>query len=179
MESLADRLNRVVDAAAIELRAISETVAASKPGPDKWSIKEILGHLIDSAANNHQRFVRAQQTKDFSFPGYDQDKWALWQGYQGRPWLQLVELWVSFNHHVAHVIGQIPASAANITCRIGSDEAVSLGFLVEDYLAHMQHHLKQIQERPLPTMPSVVPMISYEDGIAALEWLRKAFGFRE
>ena len=69
------------------------------------------------------------------------------QDYQARPWLHLIDFWVAYNHHLAHVIRQIPESAAPVPCRIGTDEAVTLGFLVEDYLAHLRHHLEQIRER--------------------------------
>ena len=147
LESIAAELSHVVDSAAVDLRTITDEVTASKPSADAWSVKEILGHLIDSAANNHQRFVRAQQAGAFSFPGYEQNHWVWSQAYQDRPWLQLIDFWVAYNHHLAHVIRQIPESAAHIPCRIGTDEAVTLGFLVEDYLAHLRHHLKQIQER--------------------------------
>ncbi len=145
--SIADELSRVVDPAAVELRTITNEVAASKPSADVWSVKEILGHLTDSAANNHQRFVRAQQAAAFSFPGYEQDHWVRSQAHQDRPWLQLIDFWVLYNQHLAHVIRQIPETAADIPCRIGTDEAVTLRFLVEDYVVHMRHHLKQIQAR--------------------------------
>jgi hypothetical protein len=147
VESVAEELSRVVDSAALELRTIPDDVAASKRSADAWSVKEILGHLIDSAANNHQRFVRAQQASTFSFPGYEQDHWVRSQDHQARPWLQLIDFWVLYNQHLAHVIRQIPDSAAHVPCRIGTDDAVTLGFLVEDYLAHLRHHLKQIHER--------------------------------
>lgn len=147
LPSIADELTSAVDLAAAELRTISDRVAASKPDPAVWSVKEIVGHLIDSAANNHQRFVRAQQAAEFSFPGYEQDAWVGSQDYQARPWLQLVELWVLYNHHLAHVIRRIPESAASVPCRIGANDVVTLSFLVEDYLDHLRHHLKQIQER--------------------------------
>lgn len=147
MESIAEELSRVVDAANVELRKITEKEASLKRGPAVWSVKEILGHLIDSAANNHQRFVRAQQVREFAFSGYEQDAWVKSQNYQARPWLQVVDFWVLYNQHLAHVIRQIPASAVDTPCRIGGDNSVSLRFLVEDYLAHLRHHLKQIQER--------------------------------
>src|SRR5688572_19401055 len=110
--SLADELTRVIDLAAVELRSIDEALAASKPGPGVWSVKEIVGHLVDSAANNHQRFVRAQQTREFSFPGYAQDTWVQSQDYQSRPWSELVDFWRLYNHHLGHVIRRTPDSAA-------------------------------------------------------------------
>ena len=64
-----------------------------------WTKKEILGHLIDSAAINHQRFVRAQFTDDLVFDGYVQDDWVKVQDYQNRDWRELVELWHGYNRH--------------------------------------------------------------------------------
>jgi hypothetical protein len=146
-ESLAHELIRLVDLAAPELRAIGDERAGSKPAADVWSVKQILGHLIDSASNNHQRFVRAQLASELSFPGYEQDAWVNSQDYQGSAWLPLIDLWVAYNHHLAHVIRQLPQAAANVPCRIGTDEAVTLGSLAHDYVAHLRHHLEQIQQR--------------------------------
>lgn len=150
LQSLADELARVIDIAGVELRAIDDSVAAAKRAPDVWSVKEIVGHLVDSAANNHQRFVRAQPGREFSFPGYEQDAWVQSQDYQNQSWPELVDLLVLYNHHLAHVIRRMPDSASAVPCRIGTNEAVSLAFLVEDYLVHLRHHLKQIQERRGP-----------------------------
>jgi hypothetical protein len=147
IQSVADELIRVVDEAAKGLRTLDERRAAAKPRPEVWSVKEILGHLIDSAANNHQRFVRAQQVAELAMPGYDQDHWVKSQGHQNRGWPELLEFWVSYNHHLSHVIRRIPESALAVPCRIGASEPVTLGFLVEDYAVHLRHHLKQIQER--------------------------------
>jgi len=149
LESLSTELTRVVDEAARELRRIDDAVAGAKLEPDVWSVKEILGHLIDSTANNHHRFVRAQLATELSFPGYEQNAWVLSQDYQGRPWSRLVDLWILYNDHLAHVIHRIPDAAANVACRIGTDEAVALSSLVEAYLAHVQHHLDQIQQRTI------------------------------
>jgi len=147
VQSIADELIRVVDQAATELRTLDEMLAASKRRPDVWSVKEIVGHLVDSATNNHQRFVRAQQAAELSLPGYDQDVWVRSQDHQSRSWLELLEFWVLYNHHLSHTIRRIPDSALNVQCRIGTNEAVTLHFLVEDYVVHLRHHLKQIKER--------------------------------
>lgn len=147
IHSIANELIRAVDDAAVELRSMSDAVAGTKPGPDVWSVKEILGHLVDSAANNHQRFVRAQHVREFAFPGYEQEAWVQSQGYQTKTWSELVDLWVLYNHHLAHVIRRIPDAAMVVSCRIGASQAVTLGFLVEDYLVHLRHHLQQIQDR--------------------------------
>jgi hypothetical protein len=146
-QRLADQLADVVNDAASRLRTIGETDAMAKARPDVWSIKEILGHLIDSAANSHQRFVRAQYTDDLTFPGYEQDAWVRLNGYQERSWLELIELWALYNRQLAHMIRRIPETALAVKCRIGSGEPVTLGFLMDDYLVHLQHHLQQIDEQ--------------------------------
>src|SRR5690349_9115925 len=104
LESLANELTRVVDEAAPQLRTIDDDAAGLKPKPDAWSAKQILGHLIDSATNNHHRFVRAQLSSELSFPGYEQDGWVRSQDYQARPWIHLVDFWILYNYHLAHVI---------------------------------------------------------------------------
>lgn len=146
-QQIADELTQAVGEAAPRLRKIDEGTAAFRVQPGKWSVKEIIGHLIDSATNNHQRFIRAQQTHEFAFPGYVQDEWVRSQGYQDRPWLELIDLWALYNRHLSHVIQRIPESALEAKCRIGTGEPVTLAFLIEDYLGHLHHHLAQIEER--------------------------------
>jgi len=146
-ESLADELIRVVDQSAPELRAIDGARAGSKPKPDVWSVKEILGHLIDSASNNHQRFVRAQLSAELTIPDYEQNRWVSSQDYQSRPWGELIDLWVHYNHHLAHVIRRIPDAAAGVPCRLGKNEPITLTALVQHYLGHVRHHLEQIEQR--------------------------------
>lgn len=145
MHALADELVRVVSEAASRLRALDADGAAARARPEAWSIKEIVGHLIDSAANNHQRFVRAQQTDELVFPEYDQDAWVRLQQYQARPWSELIEFWALYNRHLSDTIRAIPKGALGVTCRIGAGEPATLRALVEDYLVHLRHHLTQIE----------------------------------
>ncbi len=145
MRETAQQLRRIVDETAPRLASLPESEARKKPGPEKWSRKEILGHLVDSASNNHQRFVRAQLARRLEFPGYTQNEWNAVERYQDEPWANLVELWASYNRHLAHVIDGIPAEAAAHVCVIGDHaQPVTLEFLVEDYVRHLQHHLRQI-----------------------------------
>jgi hypothetical protein len=146
-ESLADELVRVVNQSASELRAIDEARAGSTLAPDVWSVKEILGHLIDSASNNHQRFVRAQLAGELTFPDYQQNGWVASQDYQTSPWSELIDLWALYNRHLAHVIRRIPDTAANVPCRLGTNEPITLTALVQHYLGHVRHHLEQIKQR--------------------------------
>jgi hypothetical protein len=93
-----------VDSSAARLLALSGAQAAEHPAPGKWSPKEIIGHLIDSASNNHGRFVRAQLQDDLIFDGYEQAEWVRVEAYQERKWVDLVRLWQAFNHHLANVM---------------------------------------------------------------------------
>lgn len=144
--NIADELLAAVDGAAERYRGVSDRQASGRAGTE-WSPKEVIGHLIDSAANNVQRFVRGQAQGALAFPDYDQDHWVRTQRYQTRDWESLVEFWRLFNHHLAHVIRSIPPAALATECRIGDGEAATLGFLVADYLTHLQHHLEQVDER--------------------------------
>jgi DinB superfamily len=134
----------VVETASESLRRMSDPEASLKSASDSWSKKEILGHLLDSAANNHHRFVRAQQVEELTFPAYEQEHWVNSQGYRERSWLELVDLWRLYNRHLAHVISLIPAEKLAVVCLIGTNEPVSLGYLVEDYLVHMRHHVQEL-----------------------------------
>lgn len=136
-------LTQVVDQALPRLRAISDEDSSARPVPGKWSKKEILGHLIDSAANNHQRFIRLQMVPELTMPGYDQVGWVKANGYQETSWFDVVTLWASYNLHLATVIKNIdPACAGHIWHHPEAD--YKLGFLIDDYVVHMLHHLVQI-----------------------------------
>ena len=82
------------------LATLPESVVSWRPSATAWSIKEIIGHLIDSAAHNHQRFVRAQSQADLVFPGYDQDDWVRAQAYNSAPWGPLVNVFPEFHGSV-------------------------------------------------------------------------------
>jgi len=137
-------LRRIVDETEPRLLNLSEVESEARPGSEKWSRKEVLGHLIDSASNNHQRFVRAQLLERLDFPGYAQAEWNRAQQYQSEAWENLVRLWAAYNRHLAHVMSAIPEAAAHNACQIGNGESVTLEFLVTDYVKHLEHHLVQI-----------------------------------
>jgi hypothetical protein len=147
VDTLASDLIAVVERAGVELRDVGDEAAALKPGPEVWSSKEIVGHLIDSASNNHHRFVRAQEGGPLVFPGYEQNGWVRIQGYQSQPWPELVDLWVLYNRHLAHVIRRTPAHALGILCQVGDTNGVALAVVLVDYVAHVKHHLREISRR--------------------------------
>jgi hypothetical protein len=141
---VAGDLLSVVEAASESLRRIGDQEASLRSAPGQWSKKEILGHLVDSAVNNHQRFVRAQEVDQLSFPAYTQEHWVRSQGYAECLWLDLVDLWRLYNRHLAHVISRIPEEKLVVICVIGSEKPVSLGYLVEDYVTHLRHHVQEL-----------------------------------
>lgn len=145
--SIAQALIANVDRAVPILRGMSESRAREPRAAGKWSPKQVIGHLIDSAANNHQRFVRAQQEDALTFPGYEQNHWVTSQGYQDADWPPLVALWTHLNLHLADVIARIPPSKYSVPCAIGGDAAVPLEALVVGYRNHLHHHMAQIRER--------------------------------
>ena len=153
-EFLDDFRSTIVSATA-RLRDIPEAQSGAKNSPDDWSAKETIGHLIDSAANNHQRFVRAQFTDDLVFPGYEQDPWVSSQNYQNEPWAEVIQLWSSYTLHLVHIASAIPEHlltkprsphtldqiAFNL---VDKNDSATLEYLIRDYLDHLRHHLKQI-----------------------------------
>ena len=144
MKELSDKLVRVVRSAESILLQVPEAESSKPVLSGGWSRKQVLGHLIDSASNNHQRFVRAALQTALDFPGYDQDGCVRVQAVEEADWTLLVSLWAGYNRYLAHVIAHLPVSKLETLCRIGSDEPVTLRFLAEDYLRHLLHHLGQI-----------------------------------
>ena len=147
LENIANELMTVVQAAVPRLTALSEAMVTHRPAPDRWTIKEVLGHLIDSAANNHQRFVRAQFVSELVFPKYEQNEWVQSQNYNAIEWPELIEFWRRYNLHLAHVMRNIDVKALGVPCKIGNYKPMTLQLLAEDYVAHLKHHLARIEER--------------------------------
>jgi hypothetical protein len=125
------------------LSAIPETDFSFKPGPEKWSKKETLGHLLDSAANNHQRFVRVQFEKE-PLIVYDQNAWNQYSYHQKMNSSALINMWSTYNKHLAELMTRIPQEHLQNKCQVGNSTYVTLAFLIEDYITHMEHHLRQI-----------------------------------
>ena len=150
---LSDYLS-TIEEAALRLRAVpAERAARLIDGG--WTAQQILGHLIDSAANNHQRFVRAQFTDHLDFPGYEQEQWVLAQRYETEAWSRLVDLWLAYNRHLAHVVAAIaPEDLSRPRTRHSLDriawqtvpahQPARLEYLIRDYLGHLKDHLRQL-----------------------------------
>ena len=144
MTQAADRLARILAAAPARLAGISDDDAARRLEPGRWSKKELLGHLIDSASNNHQRFVRAQLADSYQGPSYEQERWVAAQAYATENWPDLVNLWLLYNRHLLHVIRHLSEAPLAVPCVIGEDAPVPLSEVVSGYVDHLEHHLSQI-----------------------------------
>ena len=149
-------LRTTVPRVAARLLTVPDAEAARYPAPGKWSSKEIIGHLIDSAANNHLRFVRAQFTTDLVSPGYPQADFVRVQQYHQAGWPGLVTLWRDYNLHIARVIEATPDDARLRERRqhnldeiawqpVARDQPVTLDYFMRDYVAHLRHHLRQVE----------------------------------
>ena len=141
---IASDLGRTVAQAKPLLMKLDNADTSVRPSENKWAKKEILGHLLDSASNNHQRFVRAAQQPSLTFPGYDQNFLVDLQRFADVDWNFLVDFWAAYNRFLAHVINNLPAEAAAVTCNIGNNKPAALEWIASDYVAHLKHHLNQI-----------------------------------
>ncbi|MBI2688758.1 MAG: DinB family protein [Acidobacteria bacterium] len=146
MAELSQEMTRLVASASGVFRQMGVSDWTRTRAPGKWTRIEILGHLVDSAANNHQRFVRAIAEGDIEWPGYDQVAMVRVQQFGRANPVQIIALWESFNLFLARLIGLIPDERLGAKCSIGGHAPVTLEFLAADYVAHMQHHLRQIFE---------------------------------
>jgi hypothetical protein len=144
MKPAAQLLRATIDAYRPRLDAINDAAAADKPLAEKWSRKEILGHLVDSAANNHQRFVRLQDAAQDVKLTYEQAFWVNTQRYADEDWRELVAFWHAYNRHLARVVAAIAPAALENLCEMGYAERKPLRYVVEDYIRHLRHHLEQI-----------------------------------
>ena len=152
---MAAELRAAVSEALRWLVAVPEAETSRRPRPGGWSPREIVGHLIDSASNNHGRFVRAALEPGLVFPTYDQEAWVALQGYQEQDWTTLLERWGAFNEQVALVIAHIPDAALQRTRHqhnldriawqtVAASEPTTLEYFIRDYIGHLRHHLTQI-----------------------------------
>ena len=146
MNMISEKICKLISTVKPELMKISPEAAGEKSSQGSWSKKEIIGHLIDSASNNHQRIVRAAQNSALDYPPYNQNQWVEVQKYNEMEWLDLVEFFSQYNLHLGRIINSLPDEVFNNLCNIGKDSPVTLSFIVEDYFRHLKHHLNKILE---------------------------------
>ena len=147
MKDIAQHLRETIASVLPKLKDISDAEASVKPQPHKWSYKEIIGHLIDSACNNQQKFVRTMQQPHLDFVGYKQDSWVALQQYNDANWLKIIDIWAAYNHQIAHIIENVDPSVLGHTISIEGTGPFTLQFIMTDYAEHLKHHLQQV----LPT----------------------------
>jgi hypothetical protein len=145
MKALAGQIRQTVIDHAVIIRSLPTARFDEKSSPSKWSKKEILGHLVDSAQNNLQRFVRGQYENNPKIIYY-QDDWVKLQRYQDYDTEELIQLWVTLNKHLCRTLEVMDPSNAERQCDTGKPgtELHTIKFLADDYLKHMRHHLQQI-----------------------------------
>jgi hypothetical protein len=135
----------LVNQAMIDFESITEETWNDKPQPMKWSKKELLGHLVDSATNNIRRLIVGQYEQGVKIV-YHQDEWVLYQNYQGTDIDEVKTLWKLLNHQIGRVIENIPEEKLQNTCDTGKRNTAlhTLSYFIEDYVVHLKYHLNQI-----------------------------------
>jgi hypothetical protein len=142
-QTLGQNLRAALTRAEHQLTRITPEAADQPLASGKWSTKQIIGHLVDSCANNHQRLIRLQLTPELTFPGYQQDEWVNLQRYDLLPWPEVLALFLTLNRHFAHTIEHADPATFTHTW-VFEGEHLTLGFILVDYLGHLDHHLRQL-----------------------------------
>jgi hypothetical protein len=144
-------LKQTIEREIPNLRSLDEQRASIPRGTGKWCPREELGHLIDSASNNHIRFVNGAIQPEYRGPSYAQEDWVRLHGYREMPWDTIVSFWFQYNQLLATLVGNIAEDRLDKKCLIAQGPEVTLGFVIEDYIMHMQHHLDLILRRETVT----------------------------
>jgi len=142
--TLAARFRASIEQAERALRGVTEEQAGARPAEGGWSRKEELGHLLDSAQNNHQRIAVAAMEGRYEGPGYAQNDWVHLHGYHELSWEHLLRHWLERNWMLGRVVARIPQERLSAPMRVGDEAQMTLGALVESYLDHMRHHVEHI-----------------------------------
>lgn len=140
---IAQELRDLIDSNITNLKAIDDHTFENKTEIDKWSKKEILGHLIDSAINNIRRFILTQ-SKNTPRIVYNQNRWVEVNNYQQWDNSLLIDTWKSSNMHIAQIIQEIPEQSLNRSYKVRDGKKYTLEHGILDYVVHLKHHLNQI-----------------------------------
>ena len=143
MKEITTELSSLVASCTEQFAALTETDWTAKTNPSKWSKKEVLGHLVDSALNNHRRFIVTQYAERQNIV-YFQDQWVFFQGYQQADTEELIALWRLLNLQIVRVLEIMPQSVWTNVCDTGKngEDLHTLEWLATDYVAHLKHHLE-------------------------------------
>jgi len=146
MKDTAAELREIVAAFFIKISGLPEETFSAKPSPARWSKKEVVGHLVDSAHNNLRRFICGQYESIPPHIIYDQDVWVHANQYQELPSGQVVLLWKILNEQICTVIEHVPDFALEKQVNTGRSEEDlhSIEWLAKDYVKHLKHHLNQV-----------------------------------
>lgn len=148
--SLAQDFRAELNAIHGDLLALDPALAGTPWRAGGWTRKQIVGHLLDSATNNRQRFVRASTDGHYTGPRYSQDAWVAAHGYAGQPWETLLRWWQAEHEILAAIVDGILEDRLQTSCILGDEAPVSLRFLIEDYIVHQHWHLKQLKSDTPP-----------------------------
>lgn len=145
---ITNKLQSRLEAWEPRFQQLSNSIISQHRNGQNRTIKQILGHLIDSASNNHQRFIRLQYSSCLLFPDYrqDNDLWIALQDYQNADWNTIVQLWKFYNLHLIQVIKSVDSSKLNNVWYDFEGTKVSLQEMIEGYLPHLDLHLDEIEE---------------------------------
>ncbi|WML46750.1 DinB family protein [Neobacillus sp. PS3-34] len=142
MENVINGINHWIRFLPEEFNLMTKNEVTNRPLPHKWSKKEILGHLCDSAINNIDRFIKIQYEElPYVIQSYNQDQWVLLQNYQDCPLDEILNLFSSLNKQIINIILNIPRRRLSNLCDIGNNQLKTLEWLIKDYLEHMEHHI--------------------------------------
>jgi hypothetical protein len=146
MKTVIQELHDLIDVYSVKFEIYTEEEFARKPHPDKWSKKEIVGHLIDSAQNNLRRFIVGQYEQQAPKIVYDQDFWVLANGYQRMKKKDVIVLWTLINKQICAILQNMTTANYSKVCDTGKNvvQLHSIEWLADDYVKHMKHHLNQI-----------------------------------
>jgi hypothetical protein len=152
LENAVSEMAEALDSGIDAMKDFSEERAEHPRAAGKWTPKELLGHLIDSAVNNHQRFVRAQilahlKNGVLEIDGYEQNDWVSVNHYATRDWGELLELWDAMNTQILHVMDNVDSSKLQTHVKISGNDPITLEALMVDYVGHLKHHLAQLLEQ--------------------------------
>ncbi|MHC1778336.1 MAG: DinB family protein [Lentimicrobium sp.] len=146
--NITNRILSLTDTWESKLLELPLETISEKRNKQNRTIRLILGHLVDSASNNHQRMVRLQYIPELVFPDYQQenDLWIALQDYQHSEWYNLVQLWKYYNLHMVHLIQSVDQTKLNNTWQNFENKTVTLRQMIGYYPAHMELHFAEIQE---------------------------------
>ncbi|MFN8341035.1 MAG: DinB family protein [Cyclobacteriaceae bacterium] len=146
MHAVSTELRPLVEAFARRLSALPEPAFSVSRAPGKWSQKEVIGHLVDSAQNNIRRMIVGQYEQSPPRIVYRQEEWVRASDWQAMPGKEVIELWRLLNLQFCQILDQMPTSTLNLLCDTGQSEPKlhSLDWIARDYVRHLKHHLNQV-----------------------------------